>query len=226
MATKEIGWNLSEIFPKITDPSVQTAIVNVRGLAAIFEKKYRGKIRELSPKEVLSCLHEFEDYAAKQQAISLYASLSFAANMTLPETQALNDKVNKLEAELGKSLVFFELELGRSLKAKPAIILNPVLAEYRHTLERIKRYVVHQLSEVEEQLIIEKDQFGVKAWEELQSKWLNTRTLEVSVEGKRSGFPTVKQTDYCPIQTAPRESQPTGPSMEHSDATAKSLLQP
>jgi oligoendopeptidase F len=51
-------------------------------------------------------------------------------------------------------------------------------------LERIHRRVEHQLSEVEEQLIIEKDQFGVNAWEELQSKWLNTRTFKVRVLGE------------------------------------------
>jgi oligoendopeptidase F len=52
-------------------------------------------------------------------------------------------------------------------------------------LERIHRRVEHQLSEVEEQLIIEKDQFGVNAWEELQSKWLNTRLFEVIVCGEK-----------------------------------------
>ena len=40
-------------------------------------------------------------------------------------------------------------------------------------------------SEIEEQLIIEKDQFGVNAWEELQSKWLNTRLFEVTVLGEK-----------------------------------------
>jgi oligoendopeptidase F len=45
--------------------------------------------------------------------------------------------------------------------------------------------VAHQLSEVEEQLIIEKDQFGVQAWGELQSKWLNTRAFEVTVLGEK-----------------------------------------
>jgi len=52
-------------------------------------------------------------------------------------------------------------------------------------LERVHRRVEHQLSEVEEQLIIEKDQFGVNAWEELQSKWLNTRLFEVTVLGEK-----------------------------------------
>jgi oligoendopeptidase F len=38
---------------------------------------------------------------------------------------------------------------------------------------------------VEEQLIIEKDQFGIQAWGELQSKWLNTRLFDVVVLGEK-----------------------------------------
>jgi oligoendopeptidase F len=56
---------------------------------------------------------------------------------------------------------------------------------YKHFLERLARQFAHQLSEVEEQLTIEKDQFGVKAWQELQGKWLNTRMFEVNVEGEK-----------------------------------------
>ncbi|MGE5187662.1 MAG: M3 family oligoendopeptidase, partial [Betaproteobacteria bacterium] len=87
--------------------------------------------------------------------------------------------------KIGKQLAFFSLDLGKLVKNNPEIILDPVLANYRHMLERVQRRVIHQLSEVEEQLIIEKDQFGVNGWEELQSKWLNTRLFEVSVCGEK-----------------------------------------
>ena len=51
--------------------------------------------------------------------------------MTLPEVQALYDRVSKLEAQLGKQLAFFSLELGALVKAKPEIIQEPVLADYQ-----------------------------------------------------------------------------------------------
>ena len=105
--------------------------------------------------------------------------------MTLPETQALNDRVNKLEAKIGKQLAFYSLELGKLIKNNPGIIQEPALANYKHMLERVLRRVEHHLAEVEEQLIIEKDQFGVNAWEELHSKWLNTRLFEINVCGEK-----------------------------------------
>ena len=182
---KEITWDLTALFHSATDPSVEKAITEAKTLADGFEKKYRGKISSLNPSNLMACMQELEAFDIKTSDISLFASLSFSANMTLPEVQSLYDRVSKLEAEIGKQMAFFSLELGALVKAKPEIILEPVLANYRHMLERVARRVSHQLSEVEEQLIIEKDQFGVQAWGELQSKWLNTRMFEVTVLGEK-----------------------------------------
>jgi oligoendopeptidase F len=182
---QEITWDLTVLFPSVTDPSVFRAIEEAKIFADDFENKFRGKIGNLNPSELLECLREVENFDVKSGDVSLYASLCFSANMTLPEVQALNDRVSKLEAMLGKQLAFFSLELGALLKSKPQLVNEPVFINYKHRLERILRRVEHQLSEVEEQLIIEKDQFGVDAWGELQSKWLNTRTFEVAVLGEK-----------------------------------------
>lgn len=185
MAQQEISWNLTELFAGTNDPNLEQSISSATGSANIFEKRYRGKITSLSANELLTCLQTFENFQMQMGNVSLYASLSFSANMTLPETQALYDKINKLEAKLSKQLAFFSLELGALIKNNPELIEAPVLAGYRHMLERVQRRVVHQLTELEEQLIIEKDQFGINAWEELQSKWLNTRVFSVTVKGEK-----------------------------------------
>jgi oligoendopeptidase F len=181
----QITWDLTELFKDINDPKINQTIKQAIEMATVFEKTYKGKIINLTPESLLGCLQEIEEFDIKFSDVGLFSSLSFAANMTLPETQSLNDKINKLDAQIGKQLAFYRLELGALLKAKPEYITNPVLANYRHMLERVYRRVEHQLSEVEEQLIIEKDQFGVDAWEELQSKWLNTRTFEFMVMGEK-----------------------------------------
>jgi len=189
MAESEVVWDLSEIFPSPTDASVQRAMDEVTALAEAFAAKYRGKIGALTAKELAQCLKEYERYLARLRDVTLYAELAFSANMTLPETQALHDRAMKLEAKLGKLLAFFELELGRLVYEKPELLADPALANYRHCLEKLRRKVPHQLSETEEKLIIDKDQFGVYAWEEFQAKWLNTRTFEVTVEGERRLLP-------------------------------------
>ncbi|MFB3889627.1 MAG: M3 family oligoendopeptidase [Candidatus Bathyarchaeia archaeon] len=180
----QVTWNLSEMFPSPTDPSVERAMREASALADAFEKAHHGKIQTYPPEALLMCIRQLEAVQAKLQDIGLYADLAFSADMTKLDNQVLNDKVSKLEAQLGKQLAFFPLELGALLKRKPRLPQESALGEYRHMLERAKRRVKHQLSEAEEQLIIEKDQFGVDAWEELQSKWLNTRQFTVTVEGR------------------------------------------
>lgn len=189
MAENEVVWDLSEIFPSPTDPSVHKAMEEVANMAEGFAAKYRGKIGGLSAEQLQGCLQEYEAYLARLRDVMLFSELSFAANMTLPETQALHDKAMKLEAKLGKMLAFFELEVGRLVYEKPELMDAPALTNYRHYLERLRRNVPHQLSEIEEKLIIDKDQFGVNAWEEFQAKWLNTRMFEVTVEGEKKLLP-------------------------------------
>jgi oligoendopeptidase F len=185
LSNQQITWELTELFQSINDPKIAQTITQATEMATNIEKKYKGKIAGLTPQGLLACLQEVEEFDRKFSDVGLFSSLMFAANMTLPETQALNDKINKLDAQISKQLAFYRLELGALLKSKPQLITDPILANYRHMLERVYRRVEHQLSEVEEQLIIEKDQFGVNAWEELQSKWLNTRTFEVMVLGEK-----------------------------------------
>lgn len=189
MAESEVVWDLSEIFQSPSDPSVGKAMEEVTALAEKLAEKYRGKIGEFSAKELLTCLQEYEAYLAKLRDLTLFSELSFAANMTLPETQTLHDRVMKLEAKLDKLLAFFELEVGNLVYKKPELIADPALANYKHFLEKLRRNVPHKLSETEEKLIIDKDQFGIYAWEEFQAKWLNTRTFEVTVEGEKKLLP-------------------------------------
>lgn len=184
MTKRETFWDLSEMFASTTDPSIQKALDKVTKMAGDFEAEYKTRLESLSAKDLLKCFQDYEDYMARRGDIALFAALSFAANMTLPDTQALYDKVRKVAAELDKKRAFFKIELGNLVKKRPEVINDRTLANYKHFLEKLAREAPHSVSEAEEKLIIEKDQYGVKAWEELQQKWLNTRVFKVRVEGK------------------------------------------
>jgi oligoendopeptidase F len=130
LATQQVTWNLTELFPNITSPKIEEAIQQATAAADSFEQKYRGKIGNLTAQELQQCFKEVEAFDQKFSDVTLYSSLSFAANMTLPETQALNDKINKLEAKIAKQLAFYSLELGKLVKAKPQLINDQILANY------------------------------------------------------------------------------------------------
>ena len=188
LTTQQVTWDLTELFTSINDSKIDQAITEAKAMAEGFEKTYRDKIASLSSEGLLRCLREVEAFDVKFSDITLFSSLSFAADMTQPQAQVLNDRVDKLSANISKQLAFYSLELGALVKSRPQIINEPTLSNYKHMLERAQRRVEHQLSEVEEQLVIEKDQFGVNAWEELQSKWLNTRLFEVMVLGEKKSL--------------------------------------
>jgi oligoendopeptidase F len=185
----EIVWDLSEMFPSTTDPSIQKTIDGLIKTAEDFSTKYQGKIIGLSSIELLKCTEEFEAYHAKLCEINSFAALLFAANMTLPDTQSLDGKMKKTKVKLDKVMAFFKIEMANLVCQKPGIIHEPILQNYRHFLKRLKVGVPHQLSESEEELIIEKDQFGVVAWQDFRNKWVSTRMLEAEVEGKKKTLP-------------------------------------
>ncbi|NHK31751.1 MAG: M3 family oligoendopeptidase [Asgard group archaeon] len=185
MSDQEIAWDLSVIFPSTTDPSIDKAIEKIKDKADKLEKNYKGKIKNLTAEGLLKLLQEYESYVVDFRNVNLFSRLSFAANMTLPDTQTLFDKMSKIAANLGKKLAFLDLEIGQLVYSKSEFITKKELSNYKHYLEKLNRRVPHQLSEVEEQIIIEKDQYGVDAWQQLQSKWLNTRIFDVEVVGER-----------------------------------------
>jgi oligoendopeptidase F len=190
LTNQESEWNLSELFYSTDDPKIDQAIKETTTLVNTFDRTYRGKIATLDDSGLIVLLRSLDGFKVKFNDITLYSNLSFSANMTLPKTQALNNRVKQLKAAFRKQLAFYPLELGTLLKNNPAIIQEPTLSNYRCMLKRLYRRVKHQLSEVEEQIIIDKDLFGVTAWEELQVKWLNTRIFDVEVlkEAKRLSY--------------------------------------
>jgi len=183
--TEEIAWDLTDVFPSTTDPSIDKAIEEITKMVDDLEKKYQGKIKDLAAKGLKELLVEYEKYQVEFRSLGMFARLSFAANMTLSDTQQLNDRVSKLGAEFGKRLAFLSLDIGKLVFENPSLISDPELINYKHYLEKLHRRVPHQLSEIEEQIIIEKDQFGIVGWQQLQSKWLNTRLFEVEVMGEK-----------------------------------------
>ena len=186
MSEKEIAWDLSEIFPSCDHPTVSEMVEALKKKAEELVVDYKGKINtpEFSAQKLRDLLGKQEEILIDMESLEVFSYNSFHANMTLPETKALYSKIREFETEISKQLAFIDLEIGKLVYEKKELLEEPPLLSYKHFLEKIRRAFPHLLSEVEEQLILEKDQFGIKAWSQLQSTWLNTRTFKVMVEGE------------------------------------------
>ncbi len=185
MTEKEIAWDLTELFSSHDDPKITEAFDKLSKQAKDFINDYKGKINapDFTSQKLLELFKKREDFGADFSEINLYSNRLYSGNMTIPESEALKNRVEDFNTKTAKELAFLGLDIAKLVAKNPDIINDPILSNYKHILEKIKRKFPHDLSEVEEQIIIEKDQYGVKAWSNLQSKWLNTRKIEVEVEG-------------------------------------------
>ncbi len=186
MTEEEIAWDLTEIFSGHDDPKIAENMETLSSEANEFINTYKGKINkpDFTPQNLLDLFQKQEKFIANIDEIELYSNRLYVANMTIPESETLKNKVEDFTTKIAKDLAFLELEVAKYVNDNAGIIDEPILSNYKHRLKTIKRAYPHYLSEVEEQLILEKDQYGVRSWSNLQAKWLNTRKIVVNVEGE------------------------------------------
>ena len=159
MTEKEIKWDLSEMFSSYNDPKIQEMMQSLNKEADQYVTEYKGKIgtKNFNAENLNNLFKKIEDFSARADKLQLFSINSFNANMTLPETQALNNKYREFQTQISKKLAFVDLEIGKYVYENKEIIYNPTLTNYKHHLETIYREFPHLLSEIEEQIILEKE---------------------------------------------------------------------
>ena len=189
MSNEEMRWNLSHLV-RDTDPNkIQKELASAIEDAKKMREKYSGKIEGFGAKELLGFLQEADELMLKYEGPFMYCFLLYTADSTDSVAKQLNESAQMTQMKFRQTLAFAELEVGKLLSKKPEIVNDPLLAEYRHYLERIVRKIPHMLPEREEQLIITKDRNGIDAWSQLQGDWLSTRTFEIEIDGEKKVMP-------------------------------------
>ena len=189
VAKYEMIWDLSQLVENTNPILIRKKLENMVSEAEKVRSEWHGKIAGLEAQGILHLLELKEAFNLKFEGAVRYGQLMYAANSTDDTAKQLNDSVRRAMMKVGQALAFIDIELGRLLASKPSLVKDPVLAEYKHYLERILRKVPHILSETEEQLVIAKDKNGVSAWEMLQSDWLSTRTFTMEIKGEKKIMP-------------------------------------
>ena len=207
MSEKEIAWDLTEIFSGYDDPKISKTMDALLEKAEDIVNQYKGKINivNFTAQNLHDLLEKHEEILARMEDLEVFSDNSFFANMTLPETKALLNKFTDFESKISKKLTFLELEIGRLVTNNPQIINEETISNYINHLEKIRRKFPYKLSEAEEQLILEKDMYGAKAWEQLRSSWISSRKFKAIVESKEK---MISYSDVFPlIQHPDRETR-------------------
>ena len=175
LGTSEIIWNLDHLYPSADKARLEEDIAACRTEAKEINEGYSGRVSALSAEDILALVTRLEKLDAQLGKLATYSFLNFTTQVDNAEAGALNQRIRELISTCGKDTVFFELEwnqLGGDQAGR--ILQDPALAHYRHYLDSMRRYLPHQLSEIEEKLLLEIAPTGRRSWTTLFEKIFGT----------------------------------------------------
>ena len=162
---ENVVWDLSVFYQALDDPRMEADIARLAKLADSFQARWRGKVAEMSASDFVDAYQALEAIYDLRGRLGSYAFLNFSTDTGDSDFQAAVARIEELESAISQKLVFFDLEWNAlDDEAATAILDDPAVADFRYTLEAERRYRPYNLSELEEQIIIEKSVTGSGAW--------------------------------------------------------------
>lgn len=176
-------WDLSDLYAGVDDPKIDTDMTTVAALIDDFAATYKGKVADLDVKGLVAAMRALETIYDLRGRLGSFASLTFTTDTSDPKIGALRQKISEFGAQVGQKLVFFDLEWNDLPQEHVTpLISDPALAFCKHYLESERRFKPYQLSEVEEQILMEKSVTGNQAWTRFFSQLMSAARYEVDGE--------------------------------------------
>ncbi len=162
---ESVIWDLSVFYESLEDPQIESDIERLEKLVDDFQACWRGKLKAMRAADFVDAYEALEAIYDLQGRLQSFAFLNFSTDTGNTAYQAFVAKMQDLDAALSQKMVFFDLEWNAVEESSARAILDdPLLARYRYFLEADRRYKPYQLTEPEEQIIIEKGVTGSSAW--------------------------------------------------------------
>ena len=187
-------WDLSQLVESEDPDIVKASMDECLEQATAFEKKYRGRIKELSASEIFELHMELDNSLTEWLQLKHYALLRHSQDVEDKTSIELHEYALKVDAAYRSKLVFQEIELAQTLLERPELVNDSALEEYRHSMERAMEKGKYLLSESDEKLIMNKAVYGVDSWFQLHQQLKNTRKYKVIINGeeKELGFTEIR----------------------------------
>ena len=171
LGTHNIIWDLTDIYTGPDDPKLFADMDWCTDEAKNVHTEYYGKVAELNAKSLLNLVLRLEKVDCTLCKLATFSFLNFTTQINNAEAGSLDQKIQELISMCGTETIFFELEWNRVADKNAIDILqSPTFKGYRYYLSSMRRYLPHQLSEKEEQLLLEKKVVGRNSWTTLFDK--------------------------------------------------------
>ncbi|MHA2366198.1 MAG: M3 family metallopeptidase [Candidatus Hodarchaeales archaeon] len=189
---EDILWDLTSLgYNDLNDPKIEKRKKEIRDKVRKLETRYKGKIHcnEFPIEDLLTVIQLSEEIETEIRILNDLGFLNFCTNLTDKEVLTSFNHLQAFDSKIRGQLAFVNIEIGKLLKSSGEKYLNtPDLTKYHAHLVRLKKKADHSLSEVEESLILEKDQFGVSAWRDLQSQIIGKKKFKLEIENEIETF--------------------------------------
>jgi len=171
LGTKEVLWNLNDLYPSVHDPQIHNDISACEKEAAAIKEKFSGQLHSLSSSDLRSVVDRLQNLEQQLSKLATFAFLNFSTNLHDAEASAFLQKIKETSSKIGTETIFFELEWCK-LNADQVLPLleNKEISHFQHHLENIRRYTDHLLSSTEETLLLKKAPVGSSSWTTLFEK--------------------------------------------------------
>lgn len=174
LGTADVLWDLTDLYSGLDDPYITSDIAWCEAEALAINSSYYGKVAELDAEKLLSLFKRLENLDCTLTKLGTFSFLNFTTQMANAQAGAFDQRIHELYSKCATQTVFFELEWNKVGENQALKLLDaPQIAPYRHYLEAQRRYHPHQLSELEEKLLLEKEAVGRNAWTTLFGKILS-----------------------------------------------------
>jgi oligoendopeptidase F len=171
LGTTGIKWNLTDLYYGYDDPVIEDDISFCQNEAKALNSEYAGRMESLTAEDLHALVVRLENLEMRLGKLFTFAFLNFATHTNDQRVSAFLQRMQETGSSIGKDTVFFELawnELG-SDKAE-LLLADDVLTHYTHYLENMRKYAPHQLSEIEEKILLERAPVGRGSWTTLFEK--------------------------------------------------------
>lgn len=171
LGTTDVKWNLADLYSGYDDQRIESDIAFCKKEAAAVNAEYGGRVERLAAEELHGLVARLESLETRMGKLFTFAFLHFATATHDQQVGAFLQRMREIGSSIGKDTVFFELEWNKiGAERVDTILQDNVLAHYRHYLENMRKYGPHQLSQVEEKLLLEWSPVGRGSWTNLFEK--------------------------------------------------------
>lgn len=177
------AWDLSDLYRSIDDPQIAKDLEAYRKQTAAFAKKYKGRLALLSADEFLKAVQDIEKRSEIASRLGGFAYLNMVTQMKNVEAVAFFQSIEEKLTDYCKPAVFFSIEFNKLTQAKiNEWLKDKRIKAYQYWLKRLRKFKNYQLSEPEEEILLEKSITSGNAWVRLYEE--HSSRLKYTVDGK------------------------------------------